>query len=172
MTTATEWRSTRSGVALLLALVALAATRPVHPQCPDTGRLVIINRKAVPSKGAENLLDLLGRHVSPFRLGLQTASSDARPAVLIDGVLTSSGLETIASLPSRDVDSVIVLRPPDAVSRLGVRGGSGAIVVTTRRGGPGTETGVRGHRACLLKKPNSDQERSSGLCCATSGAPG
>ena len=124
MTTATEWRSTRSGVALLLALVALAATRPVHPQCPDTGRLVIINRKAVPSKGAENLLDLLGRHVSPFRLGLQTASSDARPAVLIDGVLTSSGLETIASLPSRDVDSVIVLRPPDAVSRLGVRGAS------------------------------------------------
>lgn len=119
-----------------LATQLLLAT--IHPtdagaQCPTSRQSVIVNRKPVQADESRVLLELLQRHVSPARLGL-LASSDSQPAVIIDGLLASGDLRVLADIPALAVDSVSVLRPVDAVRRLGLRGANGAIVITTRSG--------------------------------------
>lgn len=155
MTTAWESHIARSSFAFLLTSVTAAAISPVRAQCPDTGYFVTIDRKPVRSDGSANLLELLTRNVSPFRLGLLGASPDDHPVVVIDGVLVSDGARAIATLSSHTVDSVTILRPTAAVARLGARGAHGAILVTTRSGRAASPLSVSKDGSCIPRNPNA-----------------
>ena len=70
----------------------------------------------------------------PSDTKLRTYSSGSDPIYVIDGVISSS-----SSVDMNDVASVNVLKGPAATALYGVRGGNGAVIITTKGGSAGQE---------------------------------
>ncbi len=121
--------------------LAIAAVSVIASSC-GTGRAsfsvqgenrVTVNGEAVPTTGEENLLAVLRRKASAYRLGEQS-SPDDQPLVLVDGVAMMDGARSLNDIPASHVQSVTLLRPAAAVPAYGSRARKGAIVIKTRRG--------------------------------------
>lgn len=68
--------------------------------------------------------------------GLSTIGASTEPLVVIDGVLGGD----LNSLDPQDIASIDVLKDGSAAAIYGTRGASGVILVTTKKGIPGTST--------------------------------
>lgn len=61
--------------------------------------------------------------------------ADTRPAVIVDGILTSyNALESFDLISAREIESITVLKDASTQALYGVKGGQGVIVITTKRG--------------------------------------
>jgi hypothetical protein len=92
---------------------------------------VIVNGEAVSTAGTQNLLEVLRRKATAFRLGEQRPP-DETPLVLVDGTAMTDGVRALAGIPATDVASVSFLRASDAVPRYGRTANHGAIIIQTR----------------------------------------
>jgi len=123
------FRRTRRLIAVLL--VACSTGRVAGAQCPDH---VLVDRKPIALDGALYLIDVFARPVALRRLRLHVAVPDSQPLVVIDGLISGSGVSGLSMIPVTAVDSVLTLRPIDATWRFGMRGRNGAIVIHSRSG--------------------------------------
>ena len=76
---------------------------------------------------------LLVRNSSEFTAEPQILLRGEQPLIVIDGV--PYGNMTLRDIPSDDIEDISVLKGSTASALYGYRGGSGAIMVTTKRGG-------------------------------------
>jgi len=117
--------------ALWLVTCSCASSRMALSGSPD-GR-VIVDGEEVLTAGDQNLLELLRRKATAYRLGEQ-APADEQPLVLVDGVTMTDGARSLAGIPAFHVASVSLLRETEAVPLYGPRARKGAIIVRTRQG--------------------------------------
>ena len=123
---------TRYVVAALAMATGAALSIPAHAQCPARPLELIVNQRSVRIDGATELLQLLRRHMSTYRLSLGDVSPDDQPLVVLDGLGLFDGMRRLADIPVQDVQSITVLRPLDALTRYGPRAGKGAIEIATK----------------------------------------
>ncbi|MGM0737738.1 MAG: carboxypeptidase-like regulatory domain-containing protein, partial [Bacteroidota bacterium] len=78
--------------------------------------------------------------------GGTSLSSDNQPLFIVDGIpidntttggLNSPGSNRAIDINPNDIESITVLKGPSAAALYGQRAGSGAVVITTKRGGEG-----------------------------------
>ncbi len=130
--------TTAAAIVLLMSALTLTACSANSTGAGSTAALsaepddsnLRVNGKTVPATH-QSLLEVLLTHQSVRRIGLQAPGSE-QPAVLIDGVLVSAGMEALAGIPAFHVSSVNVLHPVDATPLYGSIARYGAIVVKTR----------------------------------------
>lgn len=77
---------------------------------------------------------LMVRNSSEFMAEPQILLRGENPLIVIDGV--PYGNMSLRDIPSDDIEDISVLKGSTASALYGYRGGSGAIMVTTKRGGP------------------------------------
>jgi hypothetical protein len=122
-------------VAFVTVALVTTACAHTHRHAPDTGSYlsrVFVDGKPVTAGATQSLLDLLRLTLSATRLG-DERPLELQPFVLVDGVAFVTGVRALADLPATHVDSVVVLRPAQAMGRYGARARWGAVVVRTRR---------------------------------------
>jgi hypothetical protein len=133
-------RLARSLPVLALAACSLPPSAPARAQRLDTSAFentVVIDGRAVPTHGQHRLLDILRLHRKAARLGLAARDPREGPLVVWNGVPLLDGLSVLADTHVMDVATVTLLTGPEAFWRYGQRAGRGAVVVESRRGGPG-----------------------------------
>ena len=116
---------------LLLLVCGCASSRMALESSP--AHRVIVDGEEVVTVGHENLLELLRRKATAYRLGEQ-APADEQPLVVVDGITMMDGALALASIRAFHVASVSLLRQTEAVPVYGPRARKGAIIVNTRRG--------------------------------------
>ncbi|HEY4155325.1 MAG TPA: SusC/RagA family TonB-linked outer membrane protein, partial [Puia sp.] len=114
-----------------------------------TGSVAVVDMKAlksVPAGSAEQALQGQASGVVVINSGAPGGSSnifirgvssfgDTQPLVIVDGVQSS-----LHDINSNDIESIQVLKDAGAAAIYGVRGSNGVIIVTTKKGRPGTPT--------------------------------
>lgn len=131
------------GGALLVAAACGIKPRPVAPQ--DNGTL--ITRSEIERTGARTMWEALSRTVkyvrfdesgrgTPRHAGRRGTSSivlsDDVP-IFIDRVRVQQ-IQVLASLPARDIESILVLNGLEATTYFGTNSGDGAILIQTLDG--------------------------------------
>lgn len=119
-------------VGALTMATGAAFSTPARAQCAGRQLEVVVNQRSVRIDGATDLLQLLRRHISAYRLSLGEVSPDDQPLVVLDGLGLFGGVRRLTDIPMQDVQSITVLRPLDAMTRYGPRAGKGAIEVATK----------------------------------------
>ena len=89
--------------------------------------LQVYNRGGDPNRG------------STIRLrGISTIGANVEPLVIVDGTIGAS----LANVDPNDIESIDVLKDGSAAAIYGSRGSSGVIIVTTKKGSAGTDSGI------------------------------
>jgi TonB-dependent SusC/RagA subfamily outer membrane receptor len=110
-----------------------------RPHSMVTGAIASLGRAQIARYGGTSVLDLLLRMpgVSLARdagqVGIRVRFATHDPLVVIDGIPRGAGVSALLSLSPADIERIDVLKDGASAGVYGLRGGSGVILVQTRR---------------------------------------
>jgi TonB-dependent SusC/RagA subfamily outer membrane receptor len=110
-----------------------------RPRSMVTGAIASLGRAQIARYGGTSVLDLLLRMpgVSLARdagqVGIRVRFATHDPLVVIDGIPRAAGISALLSMAPADIERIDVLKDGASAGVYGLRGGSGVILVQTRR---------------------------------------
>lgn len=119
----------------LSSCASASSCGPTRAGAPDR-----VHAAALLATGAHDVYEAL-RLSRPLMLGTRAPRKDA-PIVYVDGIRIGD-VASLRRLPVRDVAAIRHLSGPDATTRYGTNHVGGALLVTTRLGGPGADEPCR-----------------------------
>lgn len=110
-----------------------------RPRSMVTGAIASLGRAQIARYGGTSVLDLLLRlpGVSLARdagqVGIRVRFATHDPLVVVDGIPRAAGVSALLSMAPADIERIDVLKDGAAAAIYGLRGGSGVILIQTRR---------------------------------------